>query len=154
MSHLYTEYTLLVVFATRYKQQSGYTIVHTCSNTFHYSHHLCVCSPVCCCIMQCRTLRCRRLAQETVGTESQGRSNRPVPSQTETPNRGERDSTVEMNKHCHNICLSKALSHAQKYSWRQVHTESVQVQATASTSKHIHWKSTEHTTKYMLHRHM
>ena len=84
-----------------YNVAISYTFNFTIASTYVHAH-LFVCW-----IRQCRTLRCRRLAQETAGTESQGRSNRPVPYRIETPNRGQRSgqSTVEFSKHCHYMSL-------------------------------------------------
>ena len=79
----------------------SYTFNFTIASTYVHAH-LFVCW-----IRQCRTLRCRRLAQETVGTESQGISNHPAPYRIETPNRGQRSgqSTVELSKHSHYMSL-------------------------------------------------
>ena len=92
----------------------SYTFNFTIASTYVHAH-LFVCW-----IRQCRTLRCRRLAQETVGTESQGRSNRPVPYQTETPNRGQRSgqSTVEVSKHCHYMSLHLSVTVAYSHMHR------------------------------------
>ena len=92
----------------------SYTFNFTIASTYVHAH-LFVCW-----IRQCRTLRCRRLAQETVGTESQGRSNRPVPYRIETPNRGQRSgqSTVEVSKHCHYMSLHLSVTVAYSHMHR------------------------------------
>ena len=85
MTHLDTAYTLYgwlyVQLATMTKWlyncthnvAISYTVNFTLASTYVHAH-LFVCW-----IRQCRTLRCRNLAQETGGTESQGRSTHPVP---------------------------------------------------------------------------
>ena len=55
-----------------------------------------------------------------MGTESQGRSNRPVPYRIETPNRGQRagQSTVEVSKHCHYMSLQLSVTVAYSHMHR------------------------------------
>ena len=92
----------------------SYTFNFTIASTYVHAH-LFVCW-----IRQCRTMRCRRLAQETAGTESQGRSSRPVPYRIETPNRGQRSgqSNVELSKHCHYMSLHLSVTVAYSHMHR------------------------------------
>ena len=83
MTHLDTAYTLYcctyvkLVTVTKWLCNCTYNVAlsstFTIASTYVHAH-LFVCF-----ISQCRILRCRRLAQETLRSESEGRKKRPVP---------------------------------------------------------------------------